>query len=275
MPVLPDSVERVAREIREDILRQRYRPGDRLPSERELAERLKVNRGAVREAFRALAQLGLIVISPGGARAAAVEDASLDVLGHLIALDELPDLALAQQVLEANGVLVYGWFRLLVERGGDDEIDAVRERLRAMSDATVSDAEYARQWDHFVNGIADCTANLVLRLMRRGMRLHFWERLADAGVDSKLQRDLFAPIAAEMDAALERRDAAGAAEIAYSLMRLHRERALEVLEQEHARAGQGAGDRRPWQATEPAVSNPNQRPLGSPSHEPSESIDER
>ena len=78
-----------------------------------------------------------------------------------------------------------------------------------------------------------------------------------------------------MDAALERRDAADAAEIAYSLMRLHRERALEVLEQGHARAEQGAGDRRLWQPTEPPVSNPDQRPLESPSHGPIESIDER
>jgi DNA-binding FadR family transcriptional regulator len=270
MSVLPQNVERVAREIREDILRQRYRPGDRLPSERELAERLQVNRGAVREAFRALAQLGLIVISPGGARAAAVEDASLDVLGHLIALDELPELTLAQEVLEANGILVYGWFRLLVEKGRDDEIDAVREKLRAMSDPAISDAEYARRWEHFVNGIADRSSNLVLRLMRRGMRLHFWERLSAAGVDSMLQRDLFAPIGAKMDAALERRDAAGAAEIAYSLMRLHRERALKILVEEHARAGQGGRHRHSPPPADPRV--PNQRPLENATHEP---IDER
>ena len=245
MRVLPDSVERVASELREDILRRRYHAGDRLPSERDLAERLQVNRGAVRAAFRALAQLGLIVISKGGARAAPVEEASLDVLGQMIALDELPDLVLAEQVLEANSVLVYGWFRLLVETGSDAEIDTVREQLRDMADPDSSDLEYGEKWDHFVNGIADRSANLVLRLMRRGMRLHFWERLKGAGVDWKLQRDLFAPIAAEMDAALEGRDAAAAAEIAYSLMKLHRERALQVLEQEHARAGRPTGERRP------------------------------
>ena len=111
--VLPESVERVARELREDILRRRYRSGDRLPSERDLAARMQVSRGAVREAFRALAQLGLIVIAPGGARAAPVEEASLDVLGHLIELDELPDPVLTEHVMEAHSVLVYGWFRLL------------------------------------------------------------------------------------------------------------------------------------------------------------------
>ncbi len=74
--------------------------------------------------------------------------------------------------------------------------------------------------------------------------MHFWERLAGAGVDLKLQRDLFAPFAAEMDAALECRDAAGAAEIAYSLMKLHRERTLKILTQEHAKEGKVASENR-------------------------------
>ena len=244
MAGLPESVERVARDVREDVLRRRYRPGDRLPSERDLAERLGVSRGAVREAFRALAQLGLIVISPGGARAAPVEEASLDVLGHLLALEALPDLELVGHVLEANSLLVYGWFRLLVERGTAAEIDAVRDQIRAMADPAADDAEYRENWERFVTGVADRSPNLVLRLMGRGLRLHFWERLADAGVDLKLQRDLFAPIAPEMDAMLERRDAAGAAEIAYSLMKLHRERALKFLEEEHERAAQADPNRR-------------------------------
>lgn len=244
MTVLPESVERVARDVREDILRARYRPGDRLPSERDLAERLGVGRGAVREAFRALAQLGLIIISPGGARAAPLEEASLDVLGHLVALEELPDLALVGQVLEANSLLVYGWIRLLVEKGNAADIDALRAQIRAMADPAVSDAEYNEKWEHFVTCGADRSPNLVLRLMRRGMRLHFWERLAAAGVDLELQRDLFTPIAAEMDAAFDRRDAAGAADLAYSLMNLHREGALKILEQEHERAARVDSDRR-------------------------------
>jgi hypothetical protein len=78
---------------------------------------------------------------------------------------------------------------------------------------------YAQQWDPFVNGIADRASNLVLRLMRRGMRSHFWEHLREARVDSALQRDLFAPIVPAMDIALERRDAAATGEIAYPPMR--------------------------------------------------------
>jgi DNA-binding FadR family transcriptional regulator len=244
MVILPESVERVAGELRDGILRRRYQPGDRLPSERDLAERFQVNRGAVREAFRTLAQLGLIVIGPGGARAAPVEEASLDVLDHLLALEELPDLVLVEHVLEAHAVLVFGWLRLLVESGTDAEIESVREEFRGMADPDASDEEYAEKWNHFVNGVADRSPNLVLQLMRRGMRLHFWERLARAGVDLSMQRDLFVPVAAEMDSALARRDAARAAEIAYSSMALHRKRALKILAEEHERAGTATAERR-------------------------------
>ncbi|RNF40848.1 FadR/GntR family transcriptional regulator [Planococcus salinus] len=47
-------------DIRKMIQQENLRPGDRIPSERELAERLEVGRSTVREALRSLELLGLI-----------------------------------------------------------------------------------------------------------------------------------------------------------------------------------------------------------------------
>ena len=52
-------------QIRSLILADDYRPGDRLPSERELAEQLSVGRPSVREALRTLGAMGLIEIRAG------------------------------------------------------------------------------------------------------------------------------------------------------------------------------------------------------------------
>ena len=65
----PSRTQQIAAELRDEILRGGYRPGDRLPSERDLSQRFEVHRGAVREALKKLEQLGVAVILPGGAKA--------------------------------------------------------------------------------------------------------------------------------------------------------------------------------------------------------------
>jgi DNA-binding FadR family transcriptional regulator len=50
----------LAQRIRADVAERGLRPGDRLPSERALAERLGVSRTALREATRRLVDLGIV-----------------------------------------------------------------------------------------------------------------------------------------------------------------------------------------------------------------------
>ncbi len=52
-------------QIRSLILANNYKPGDRLPSERELGEQLSIGRPSVREALRILGTMGLIEIRAG------------------------------------------------------------------------------------------------------------------------------------------------------------------------------------------------------------------
>lgn len=57
--------EQIAELIQEDIARGVIKPGEQLPSEREIMARYGVGRAAVREALFALAKMGLIAISSG------------------------------------------------------------------------------------------------------------------------------------------------------------------------------------------------------------------
>lgn len=50
----------IVKEIRDMIRQENIKPGDRIPSERELAEKLQVGRSTLREALRSLELLGLI-----------------------------------------------------------------------------------------------------------------------------------------------------------------------------------------------------------------------
>lgn len=69
MPFRPISSEKlshaVVRQVEELILRGILRPGERLPAERELAERLAVSRPSLRDAIAQLQASGLLASKPG------------------------------------------------------------------------------------------------------------------------------------------------------------------------------------------------------------------
>src|SRR5262245_19166497 len=60
MPPRPRRAEATAATLRADIAAGRYRPGERLPAEPELAGQLGVSRPTLREAFRLLDEEGLV-----------------------------------------------------------------------------------------------------------------------------------------------------------------------------------------------------------------------
>ena len=58
--------ESVYRQLHDKIVRNELKAGAELPAERELAEQLGVNRGALREAIQRLQQAGLVAVRHGG-----------------------------------------------------------------------------------------------------------------------------------------------------------------------------------------------------------------
>jgi GntR family transcriptional repressor for pyruvate dehydrogenase complex len=57
--------ERIVEQVKELILQGKLRPGQKLPSERQLADQLGVGRSSVREAASAMVALGIVEIRPG------------------------------------------------------------------------------------------------------------------------------------------------------------------------------------------------------------------
>lgn len=67
--------EEICERIREELASGRLKPGDKLPPERELAERFGVSRAALREAFRGLEMSGLLRLQKGAKGGAFIADA--------------------------------------------------------------------------------------------------------------------------------------------------------------------------------------------------------
>jgi DNA-binding FadR family transcriptional regulator len=229
--------------LRAEILRGQYRPGERLPSERDLALRFGCNRGAVREAVKKLEQLGIADVRPGGARVVPLDQASLDVVGHLLDLEDPPDPDLVDQVLEAVGALMSATIRVALDRASDDELARACEiarTLRSDADASENFAALHQLMQHLI----DASGNLVLQLVRRGLRTQFFARLQSAGLQPGFDPAGVPRIAAELARALERRDGAAAAEAMHSLWKLHRDAARTSLQEARSHSGaKGANGR--------------------------------
>lgn len=72
--------EEVSDALKEAILRGEYQVGDKLPSEKELAEAFNVSRAVVREAIRYLELTGLVKIKQGATGGAFVSEMSSNIL---------------------------------------------------------------------------------------------------------------------------------------------------------------------------------------------------
>ena len=72
--------EGISEQIKQSILLGQFKPDDKLPSERELAEQFQVSRVAIREALRILELSGFIVTRQGITGGAFVTDLSFDRL---------------------------------------------------------------------------------------------------------------------------------------------------------------------------------------------------
>ena len=117
----------------------RLRAGDKLPSERELAERFAVSRPTVREALRSLSVLGVIEIRHGGGAFVSALDAT-DLLGPLNFFLSLTDVSV-EKVYQARCLIEGEICALAAARIGQDDFEALADLIdrqeAARRDATL------------------------------------------------------------------------------------------------------------------------------------------
>ncbi len=128
-PSRPRAFHLIAQQIRDDILRGRRKPGDRLPPEHVLAEQFHVSRAGVREAVRVLESQGLVQVRHGYAGGVFVADVGLTpVLGALETSLQLGQLQV-NEVYEARVLFEPVIARLAVERGDPAIIAQLEENV--------------------------------------------------------------------------------------------------------------------------------------------------
>jgi GntR family transcriptional regulator, transcriptional repressor for pyruvate dehydrogenase complex len=142
LPVAPGRIsELIVDQIRELIINGSLARGERLPSERELAERFRVSRVTVRDALRILEAQGLLEIRVGASGGAFVTVPTAAVVGEGITTMLLMSSIGPDEVAEARLLMELGTLALVVTRATPDDIARLRE-VCERSEAALASGRY-------------------------------------------------------------------------------------------------------------------------------------
>jgi GntR family transcriptional repressor for pyruvate dehydrogenase complex len=167
VPIQPAKVfEMIAEQIEKRILDGELKCGDRLPTERDLAEQFHASRTAVREAMKILAQKGLVEMRPG--RGTIVIDGAHEAMQNSIGLVmklKLGEVGGSDNLVEVREILETEIAALAAARASEKEIAAMREAVTVM-DASLSDADAFIAADNcFHEALAQATQNTLILIL--------------------------------------------------------------------------------------------------------------
>jgi GntR family transcriptional repressor for pyruvate dehydrogenase complex len=123
----------VAEQILSAIREGRYKKGDKLPSESEIAEAVGVSRSSVREAISALAIVGVLESKAGQGTYVLREPANTSLEGEVMNLLEKSESPF--DVLEARKAFEVAILELVIARRTDEDIASLQSALSQMQRA--------------------------------------------------------------------------------------------------------------------------------------------
>jgi GntR family transcriptional repressor for pyruvate dehydrogenase complex len=125
--------EQVIAQIKEMIASGNLKKGDKLPSERELVEKLQVSRASIREALRALQLIGLIECRQGEGNFIRenFEDSLFEPLSTIFMLNK----GTTNEILELRRIIEVESAALAAEKITDEEVGEIMNLVEALKNA--------------------------------------------------------------------------------------------------------------------------------------------
>ncbi|PYZ93742.1 transcriptional regulator [Salipaludibacillus keqinensis] len=155
----------ILKKVKEIIDHDQLTVGDKLPSERELAERLQAGRSSVREALRALELLDLIETRKG--EGTFIQQPGSHRLAEVLASFFLKDQQARQDVTETRQIIEIEAVRLGCKRATQEQLNLLRDLIHE-SHETWSVGELPVEEDYlFHKTLVECSHNqLMLNIWR-------------------------------------------------------------------------------------------------------------
>jgi GntR family transcriptional repressor for pyruvate dehydrogenase complex len=160
-PVARTSIsENIVEQITTLISRGALKPGERIPSEKELCRQFGVGRTSVREALRSLCVMGLLQTHAGDGTFVAQSTARC--LERSLQLGLLLDRKMVEELVETRTMLESQTAALAAARAGAEDVEAMERNLRGMAES-LRDPERYLEFDlRFHLAVARASQNSIL-----------------------------------------------------------------------------------------------------------------
>lgn len=180
--------EYIAAHIERQIMQGELRTGDRLPTERELAEQFHASRTAVREAMKTLAQKGLVDLRPGRGTIV-IDNTSQAMRESLDRLMRVNHRDSETALVEVREILEPGIAALAAARATEEDIAELQAAVAAMDEHLADADAFIAADNQFHLVLARATQNaLILTLIDPIMALLSEQRKHIFGVPGGPER---------------------------------------------------------------------------------------
>lgn len=152
--------EQIADEIRGYIIRNQIKPGERLPTERELAEMLGVSRTSVREGIRLLETLQFLEVRPK--RGITVKKLELSPLVEQFSNRILLDKGRFSELVEARRCIELEMVKLAATRATEEDLLELEQTITVMEEKAARGENYNQEDLYFHKVIFSAAKNSVL-----------------------------------------------------------------------------------------------------------------
>lgn len=222
IPKQPPLPQVVLDQFRRLIADGQLHPGDRLPSEMELAERFGVGRSSIREAMRVLHLLGVIEVIQGKGTFVR-EPGILPVVSDWTRISQM---GIISEVMEARQFIELILAQLAAERATDEDIEKLQKAVDHSRRSLKSLEHSSRAGVDFHVVLADAAHNQILALMYRTIHDLFLETARKTRVTHEIAVDRLHDHECILQAVADRDPEAAA-----KAMKEHLDKARRILSQ--------------------------------------------
>ena len=184
-------VQQVINALTEAMLNRELRPGDKIPTEAELAESMGVGRNSIREAIKILVYLGVLEIrrAEGTFVCEGFSESMIDPMIYGIILDKEDSY---ENLMELRELIEVGVMQLAMQKIQEEDLHVLKEKLNRMEKEIEKGPENVENAfladNEFHNTISDMgknplvnKINQVVRVLTYAMRMKTVETMIKTG----------------------------------------------------------------------------------------------